>query len=207
MATKIQKTTSIVALMALAISSASASIVSISGDASTSLESTGSSFSGSIEYLYNGGNSGSLTISLTNTTSPSIGGYLTGFVFNINSADAGLISSLVSASNASFLDTGIENAAPFGMFDSGAALGANWTGGGSPSLGLGTGASGMFTFSISASDASSLHASSFLGTGNEFAVRFRGLNDGGSDKLLVPAPSGASLVAMMMLGMGARRRR
>ena len=191
----------------LIAASANADIVSISGDSTTSIANTGVAFSAMLDYTYQGGTSGTLTIDISNTTTEgSVGGYLTGFVFNILSSDAIASASLVSGTNSSFLDTGVENAAPFGMFDAGAALGANWQGGGKPSFGLGVGQAGSFEFAITASDADLLSAMSFVGSGEDFAVRFRGLNDGGSDKLLAPAP-GTSAVALLGLGMIARRRR
>jgi len=185
---------------------ASADTLFIMADSSTSTEHTGSMFSGSLEYVYSSGDSGTLLVSLTNDTSADIGGYLTGFVFNIASQDANASASLSFGSNANFLNTGEENAAPFGMFDAGAALGANWTGGGSPSFGMGFGVSGMFEFMVTASDASLLTSSSFIGNGSEFAVRFRGLYDGGSDKILTPAP-GTSVLALLGMGLASRRRR
>jgi len=183
-------------------------MISIAGNSSSSLESTGSSFMGSLEYNFSSGNTGVLTISLMNTTDAGVGGFLTGFVFNLDSADGGASIALSSASNASFLDTGVESASPFGTYDAGAALGANWTGGGSPSAGIGTGGNATFGFTILASDASSLTASSFLTSNSDFAVRFRGLNNGGSDKLttVVPAPGAAALLTIGGLVAGRRRR-
>lgn len=200
-------TTCALATIGLIAASASADFASISGDASTSIGNTGVAFDAMLDYTFNGGSSGTLTIDISNSTvEGSVGGYLTGFVFNILSSDAFASASLVSGTNPSFLDTGIENAEPFGMFDAGAALGANWQGGGNPSFGLGVGQMGSFAFAITASDADLLSAMSFVGSGEDFAVRFRGLNDGGSDKLLAPAP-GTSAIALLGLGMMTRRRR
>ena len=204
---KMNKYTGIVCALAALSGIVHADMISISGDSSTSISETGSAFNGLMDYSFSGGESGVLTISLTNTTEASIGGFLTGFVFNMHSSDDSASIALSSASNVSFLDTGVESASPFGMYDSGAALGANWTGGGSPSFGIGTGESATFDFTIFASDASSLTASSFITTDNDFAVRFRGLNNGGSDKLTTtPAPSAAALLAMSGLIAGRRRR-
>jgi hypothetical protein len=196
-----------VTAVGLIAATASADLASISGDASTSIGNTGVAFDAMLDYTFNGGSSGTLTIDISNTTTEgSVGGYLTGFVFNILSSDALASASLLSGSHASFLDTGIENAAPFGVFDAGAALGANWQGGGNPSFGLGVGDAGSFEFAITASDADALSAMSFVGTGGDFAVRFRGLDDGGSDKLLAPAP-GTGAMALLGLGFASRRRR
>lgn len=195
------------ALIGLSAGISSADIMSISGGIDTSIEQTGVSFDAMLDYNHMGGTNGTLTIEIANTTAEAaIGGYLTGFVFNILSSDAAASAVLISGTSTSFLNTGIENASPFGTFDAGAALGANWTGGGNPSLGLGVGYSGTFEFSVSALDADSLSSSSFVGGGEHFAVRFRGLNDGGSDKLLAPAP-GTGAVALIGLGLFSRRRR
>ena len=95
---------------------------------------------------------------------------------------------------------------PFGQFDAGAALGANWSGGGSPLFGLAVGESGLFEFTITATDADLLSTANFYGAGDEFAVRFRGLDNGGSDKLVTPAP-GTGALALLGLGLATRRRR
>ena len=206
----------IIATCAIAMTAvgANADTVAIFGDIASSNGNTGASFSGSVGYDFVSGNTGTLTVSLTNTTAPSIGGFLTGFVFDIAGVDAGASATLSSATNSNFLNTGSENASPFGTFEAGAALGANWSGGGNPSFGLAIGNTGTFEFLVTASDASSLSASSFFGdTGDWFAVRFRGLDNGGSDKLLVnvvPLPS-AAIAGLGMLGLGlgvrtARRR-
>ncbi|HZW10643.1 MAG TPA: PEP-CTERM sorting domain-containing protein [Phycisphaerales bacterium] len=188
-------------------SAASADIVGISGSIGDSTEQTGATFSGSIDYTFNGGSNGTVVITLNNDTPPAVGGYLTGFVFNIDSIDPTVAAALSSATNANFLDTGNEAAPPFGNYLAGAALGADWTGGGSPNGGIPVGGSAMFTFAVTASDAGSLSASSFVNGPNEFdfVARFRGLSNGGSDKVPVPAPSAAALLGLG--GLAAIRRR
>lgn len=176
---------------------------------------TGASLEGTIDYSHTSGSNGVLTFSLTNNSGASVGGFLTGIVFNIGSADANASASLSSASDNDFKDTGAEAANPFGMFDAGAALKANWSGGGKPSKGLGVGASMTLVFDIVASDASSLTAMSFLGDGSDIALRFRGLNNDASDKLqgtlndpsltVVPLPAPVLAGgAMLGLGLGVR---
>lgn len=190
--------------------------VDIMGDINSSIGGTGSGFTGSLEYSYAGGTSGTLVVTLNNTSAASVGGYLTGFVFNIASMDSGASATLTSGTNTDFKNTGEEKAAPFGTFDAGAALGAKWTGGGTPSDGLMYGSGGTFTFSVSAGDAASLTSVDFLGDGNDFAVRFKGLANGGSDKILgneihvVPLPSGMLAGAGLLglsLGVRSMRRR
>jgi len=105
---------------------------------------------------------------------------------------------------------------PFGNpFDAGAALGGSFLGGGSPNAGIGVGQTGTFSFLISALDAGGLNASDFLNGGPfdfNFVIRFRGFEDGGSDKVpaamlttpnVVPVPmplalGAAGLIAAMV---------
>lgn len=215
------KNVQVFALAAMTCGSiASADVVDFIADVNSTTNSslTGVALSGSLDYNFTSGSIGQLVISLSNTSSTSVGGYLTGLVFNINSSDSSAYASLGSTISNSFKDTGAEAANPFGNFDAGAALGANWSGGGNPKGGIGAGESGSLTFTIFANDASMLNASSFLGDGNDIALRFRGLTDGGSDKLLVttdtnqvnvvplPAPVYAG-GAMLGLGLVVRRLR
>jgi MYXO-CTERM domain-containing protein len=187
---------------------ANADIVGISGSIGDSTEQTGATYSGSIDYTFNGGSAGTVIVTLNNDTPPNVGGNLTGFVFNIDSMDGSAAATLSATTNANFLDTGNESAPPFGNFLAGAALGADWSGGGSPNGGIAVGGSAMFTFDVIASDAGSLSASSFLNGPNDFnfVARFRGLNNGGSDKVPVPAPSAAALLGLGALAATRRRR-
>lgn len=161
------------------------------------------SYTGTISYVYNSGNTGTLTIALTTTSAN--GGKLTGFAFNIDGLSA--IATLSSADYA-FLNTGTTAASPYGTFEAGAALGANWEGGGNPNAGIATGKTGHFVFAVAGTDASRLTAQSFdEPTGTNFVVRFRGFDGGGSDKVLgtlTPAPASLSAV---VAGLGLLRRR
>jgi len=157
---------------------AQASPISISGGTGDGLEGLGS-FSGSLKY----DSAASLfSVTLTNTSAPAGGGYITGFAFNIaGSSTANL------TSGGSF--TGISNvsASPFGTFEDGAALGGNWAGGGSPNNGICVGQTATFVFQILGLDPS-LTTDSFLSATAQsddysFAVRFRGFGNGGSDKI------------------------
>lgn len=207
------------ATLAVSAGVASADTVDFMSDSSSTTNSswTGAEVTGSIEYSYTSGSNGVLTFSVTNTSDSSVGGFLTGLVFNIDSADSGASATLSSTTDSDFQNTGTEAANPFGTFDAGAALNANWTGGGNPSRGLGIGSSLTLVFNVMASDASSLTAMSFLGDGDDIALRFRGLNNDASDKLLgmedpelnvvpLPAPVLAG-GAMLGLGLGVRRLR
>lgn len=198
---------SMCAIACMVSACASADVISVEGYIPGSTEQTGATFSAQITYAHNGGSGGTVTFQITNQTPAQVGGFLTGFIFNIDSTDALASAALTSASNPFFLDTGPESGSPFGQFDAGAALGANWLGGGSPNNGLAVGQSGTFVFNVSASDAGALAAASFVNGPNDynFVARFRGLNDGGSDKVPVPGPAGVG--ALALAGVAASRRR
>ena len=202
-----------VSALCLSAGVASADLVSIQGIVGASAEQTGATFSGSLEYNYISGTMGELKVSLTNDTPASVGGFLTGFLFR---SDAVTAASLVSSSESGMTTTGAGSAAPFGMFDGGAAVGGSFLGGGNPSQGLGLGESGMFIFNVTSATAYTLSAGDFLGSLNEpgFVVRFRGLADGGSDKVpgggfqvVVPLPGAGALAAAGLAVVGLRRRR
>lgn len=185
---------------------APASVVYFQGDMANSTEGL-CDFDGKIEYNFQGGNSGKLEISLTNTTAANIGGYLTGFVFNVGGFTANL--DLTSATHP-FLELTDEKAPPFGTFRSGAALGGDWTGGGSPKNGIKVGDTGVFLFDLTSTDAGLMNAGTFLTGANDFnfVARFRGLKNGGSDKVPggnIPAPG--SLALLGVAGLTAARRR
>lgn len=201
------------AVLGMSTGVAVADSVNIQGVVSASTEQTGATYSGSLEYNFISGSMGELKVSLTNDTPASVGGFLTGFLFR---ADVVTGASLSSANPAAFQSTGPDSGSPFGTFDGGAALGGSFLGGGSPTAGLGIGDSGMFTFSITSASASTLSAVDFLGSLDEpgFVVRFRGLADGGSDKVpgggfevVVPLPGAGALAAVGLAFVGLRRRR
>ena len=187
---------------------ANAGFLAFSGDTAASTETTGSNFSGTLNYNFNGGTSGTLVISLTNTTPVSVGGYLTAFVFNVNSADAGASIALSSATDTDFLDAAGSSAVPFGgSYRAGAGLSGTWLGGGAPQPGIAIGNTETFTFNVTATDAASLTEGSFLEGpyAFDFVVRFRGLNNGGSDKVPTPTPGPVALAGIA--GLVATRRR
>lgn len=192
-----------------AVASSSLGAISISGNVPASTEQTGATFDATLDYQFTGGSSGLLTIDMTNTSPGGVGGFITGLVFNFGSADAAAAATLASVTNANFLNAPSQNAAPFGSpFDAGASLGANWLGGGSPNGGIPVGGMATFTFNVTASDASLLSDASFLDGpfAQNFLVRFRGLADGGSDKVpAIPAPG--ALALMSIGGLAAVRRR
>ncbi len=201
-----------IALGASLSATAAADFIQIQADVPAS-ESQLGDFTGSLDWSYSGGNAGVLTVSLTNTSS--FGGFLTAFLFNIDSSDAGAAASLFFSSFASMTNItgGGLNGAPFGTYDAGAGLNGAFQGGGTPSNGVGVGQTGTFKFNVTASDAGFLSASSFINGPNvyDFIVRFRGFDNGGSDKVpamvtVVPGPGALALLGLAGL-VGGRRRR
>ena len=186
-------------------------MVAIESNGSASTSSLGA-FTGMLDWNYSSGTSGVLTVSLTNTTPAANGGWLTAFLFNIDSIDPLATAVLASSTDPDFLNItgGGLNGAPFGNpFDAGAGLGGDFLGNGNPSAGLAIGATGTFVFNVTASDASLLSATSFLnGPYDEnFIVRFRGFANGGSDKVPAQLVPGPATLALFAVGFGRRRRR
>ena len=194
-----------------AVSTAQADTVDIQGLVAASAEQTGATFAGTLEYNFISGTTGELKVSLSNESPIAVGGFLTGFLFRSDDVTG---ASMVSSTHSGMTSTGVESASPFGMFDGGAAVGGSFLGGGNPSQGMGVGDSGMFVFSVASATASTLSAADFLGSLDEpgFVVRFRGLADGGSDKVpgfqvVVPLPGAGALAAVGLAAVGMRRRR
>jgi hypothetical protein len=191
------------------------SVIQIGGGGSSSLNGLGS-FSGSIQYSSASpfSTTGTLTIALTNTSSASNGGFITGLLFNVGGDDTGASASLASGASHPFINCvgGGLAGSPYGSYDAGAALGGSFLGGGSPNPGIAVGQTGVFTFNITAADAGVLTALDFLAGGSfnfNFLVRFRGFEDGGSDMvgaIVVPLPPAMLLgLAGVACVMAARR--
>ena len=87
------------------------------------------------------------------------------------------------------------------------SLSGTWLGGGAPQPGIAIGNTETFTFNVTATDAASLTEGSFLEGpyAFDFVVRFRGLNNGGSDKVPTPTPGPVALAGIA--GLVATRRR
>lgn len=153
-------------------------------------------FSGNLTYSFTSSTTASLVVTLTNTSLVANGGYLTAFVFN---NPGNVITGLtLSSTNANFsLSGGTSftnsiNLSPFGHFDIGASTGR----GGNPTRGIAVSNTEVFTFLATGTRLGTLNELSFLsalssnpgGGGAQFFVaRFRGFDDGGSDK----TPAGA----------------
>jgi hypothetical protein len=192
------------------------------------------SFTGNFIYeSARDGKTATLTVELMNTSDEVNGGYITGFAFN-NPDES--IEEVIFSDQAFKLIGDTENtkrnkkktttgdsfdnsikASPFGFFDIGAALGGDWLGGRSPRTGIRTGTTETFTFNLRGSSLSLLTEQDFF---NEFsynskqepsffAVRFKGFNNGKSDKvsgspgvpdLVVPEPSTILLLGFGLIG-------
>ena len=165
-------------------------------------------FTGSVQVTNQMPGSAIITVTLTNTSTPaSNGGFITGLAFNdpnnnigntaasvslsaVYQPSTGQVFQLIGGPTATDPNYNFNNdisTSPYGRFDIGAAVGGNWLGGGMPSDGLAVGETGTFIFSVTGSGLSNLSAADLLaamssnGTAG-FAVRFRGFNDGSSDK-------------------------
>lgn len=196
----------------------SADSVDIFGDMDNSTEGL-ADFTGTLTYDFVLGDMGTLTVDLTNTTifpegEGDLGGFLTGFIFNIDSVDKGVAGVLTSTTNNFFLDAQNQMAGMFGgPYVAGAALGGMFLDGGNPNNGIGIGKTGTFTFDITASDADSLTASDFITTGPfdfNFLVRFRALGKKNEFSDMVPGQEVPAPGVLALLGLGAlagRRRR
>ena len=167
--------------------SASADSLEIFGDTANSTEGI-ADFTGMLTYDFVLGDMGVLTVDLTNVPFDPLAGngdddelFLTAFVFNIGSDDMNAAAVLTSTTNPFFLDAQMQSGVPFGdPFVGGAGLMGEFLRGGDPKNGLGLEASGTFMFDITAADAESLSAASFLQGPYDFnfTVRFRGEEDG-----------------------------
>lgn len=207
------RTWSIASALAVALSSTSASLAcEVSSALYLPCGSTEdiASFVAKLRYEHLGGGVASITIDLTNTTSPTLGGFITGIALNAIAGAGGPF--FVSSTDVDFLVTPSPvDASPYGHFMAGAALGGNWLGGGTPEDGIGVGQSARFEFTIHGSREflKGLDAETVLDhSAHAMAVRFRGGVGGWSDKVVGCAPSPGGIAALLIGPLiGIRRRR
>ncbi len=151
------------------------------------------SFQGTVTYRFHPeDNDATLEVVLTNTSSLANGGYITGFVFNNPGGRIGTVT--FSGANFELLgaphfDSDV-NAMPMGYFDIGAALRRNWQDGGDPRKGIGVGVTRTYVFTLGGERLDELDEMGFknelsVGGAHFFVARFRGFENGESDK--VPA--------------------
>jgi hypothetical protein len=170
-------------------------------------------FIGSFDY----DPTGRVIVSLTNTSAAANGGYITALAFN-NPNDV-ITGVTLSSTDTDFSLLGMPDftnefgVSPFGSSDIGASVSNQWLGGGSPVNGIAVGQTATFTFNLTGNLAA-LTTASFMNTfstsGSEWLlVRFRGFNDGGSDKVpgtSVPEPTTIVLLASGLAMIAARQK-
>ena len=170
------------------------------------------SFHADLTYSHSGGTSATISITLTNNTEMSLGGYITALAINPNGVAGGL--TFVSSTSAAFANIPAPvSAPPYGSFAAGAGLFGNFLGSGDPSLGIAIGGSETFTFTLTGSESAlaAIDAETVLSssTGYSMIVRFRGgAMDDWSDKVVgcaLPAPGALALLGTA--GLVSRRRR
>jgi hypothetical protein len=208
----------LLAVTLLAVSSlGSASIAIQSGPGNEGL----GSYTGSFDYSFSSATQATLVISLTNTSPVANGGFITAFAFN-NPGNLITGVTLTTSTNLNNILGGSDfnndiNAMPHGYFDVGASNGGGYQGSGSPNNGIAVGATGSWTFNFTGTNLNTLTTQSFLDTvssgGEFFVVRFRGFNDGGSDKVpgvpgeVIPEPSTYAALFGALAGVVALHRR
>jgi MYXO-CTERM domain-containing protein len=199
---------------AVAAASAGAAVVPITSNSPLSTEGLGA-FTGTLDYVFLGGTTGQLDVTLTNTTPVAIGGYLTAFMFRPPPELGTFVSALTASTFAGMTNIPAgTSGSPFpGPWIGGAGTGGSWLSGGAPGGGIGIGQTGSFSFTITGANASMLSSDSFV-SGSAvsdpyaFVVRFRGMAEGGSDKVpanQLPAPGAIALLGLT--GAVSRRRR
>lgn len=212
---------------------ASALLIAFSPAGAVPIEATGAlgALEGDLTYNATSATAATLTLSVSNTSPAANGGFLTAFVFN-NPSDLITGATLTSApANFTLLSSPNNiNGAPNGQFDFVVTTNPNpnvnnaFEGGGNPNRGIAVGSTGTFVLSFTGTALDTLDEADFLsalsqGTGSgdgfqAFSFRFRGFEDGGSDKvtppddstITAPAPAALGLFGLGLIGVALRRR-
>ena len=184
---------------------------------SSSTESYGAAFEGTMQWSYNSGSTAQITVNLTNTSS--VTSYLSAFVVGLQNTSFVLTQTSAPTAFHQFTTNGALKANPFGDYDWGSGSTSKFDGGGTGNNGIAQGHSGTWVFSVSGT-ASSLAAVNsvavFNGVNNwDFVAHIKGISDEGStvsEKLtsnimgsVTPGPATISLLAFA--GAMTRRRR
>jgi len=172
-------------------------------------------FTGTLNYTDTDATHAQLVLSLTNSLTSAAGGLITNVVFNNPSND---ITGVTYATTLATFDTLMGGptfnntipAAPLGNFDIGAGTSGVFNGGGNPNGGIARGSTATLTFTLTGTGLDTLTTQSFvntLDTSNTgfLYVRFRGFDNGGSDKVLasvVPVPEPRLISLMLVLCAG-----
>ncbi len=192
--------------------SASASFSTATYASTPGVEGLGA-YTAQVSFSYTSGNTASVTIAVTNTSNAANGGYLTALAVTGSTGISAVYCNGCDDLNFGELN-GPVSASPFGDFMAGFSTSSSWTGGGSPSLGLGIGQSASFSFLLQGTESAlsvMTAATAFSPTsGYGMAARFRGFNNGGSDKVLayvIPGPGSLAVLAVAAACSRGRRRR
>lgn len=205
-------TTSVVAAVMLSTVAAGDTIhITANTNASTESPDSYGNFEGSLTYDALSGGMARLILSLTNTSSND--GWLTAIAFDGAVGTSGWTFDAAASSGLGSAWSDLPapiNSAPFGSRQYGVATGGSWESGDDPHFGLASGAHAVWVFDgFGGGDISAIDFLTPNG-GHNLLMRFRGFDNGASDKLpatpVVPGPMACAALAGVGL-VGRRRRR